>query len=162
MSKVILHGMPDGTVRVTYPCEKPLLNEPEDTYLERIRIKTLAQRGDSDLVSSIRLDPIDASAIPYDYYIDALRHSNGVVSVDIAAARQILINMIRARRDTLLKESDSTKAKFDDIGTPQQQNKLKQYRQALRDYPTQVQSDIATLDLTGLRNYIAQFPVEPN
>jgi len=93
---------------------------------------------------------------------NAWSHSNGSLTVDLPKARGILLKELRGVRDALLADSDKEQSKLNDIGTAQQKSKLKQYRQALRDLPATVTSQLeAITDPLQLATFLPVFPEKP-
>ncbi len=93
---------------------------------------------------------------------EAWRFANGAVTVDLAKAREIVVSKARELRDQKLVESDKEKNRLDDIGTGQQKQELAAYRQALRDLPAKVATEIGTLSALQLFEYRPSLPTPPD
>lgn len=87
-----------------------------------------------------------------------LRWNGSEVVVDPDGARKQIVAELRHKRDLELTESDKDKARFDEIGTKEQQKQIKEYRQKLRDLPVVVLAEIASMTVDQLENYKPQFP----
>lgn len=90
------------------------------------------------------------------------RHGAGAVAVSMPLARQQRLAEIRSERNERLVESDKDHSRLADIGTDQQRADLRTYRQALRDLPATVQTDLAALTTPEqLDQYQPAWPVKP-
>jgi len=158
--KRILWQAPEGSVLVTVPCEPMRPGETESAYLDRIAQHAVG--ADPSLAACTRLPDVDTSALPQDRrWRNQWRVIGGQVQPDVALCRAERLREIRAERDARLAKADATKVKLDDIGTPAQIAAHHQYRQALRDLPIAVQTDLAaaaTPDAVAACNPI--WPVE--
>ncbi len=91
----------------------------------------------------------------------AWRWNGGTVEVDLPAARQVVMAELRQERDRLLAESDSDKVRLDEVGSPQQQKNLKDWRQALRDLPATEGTRLDAMTAEQLAAYAPAIPANP-
>lgn len=83
------------------------------------------------------------------------------VNVNLVKARQQVLTELRLLRKVLLDESEALKSQAEDVGTPQQRNEVREYRQKLRDLPDVATSQIANLSLAELESYATSVPPRP-
>jgi hypothetical protein len=77
---------------------------------------------------------------------DAWRESgSGDIVVDMHVARRFVLNGVRNARNEKLEETDGEKSRLDEIGTPAQRERHAEYRQALRDFPKVIESQISVI-----------------
>jgi hypothetical protein len=152
MASVPTFKRPDGSI--SRLCRNPGMSDA-DMDAEAARLLTLPEYaghtyvGWQDAPSSRR-------------FRDCWRHNAGVVDVHLPTARQQRIAELRADRDALLAAADVLFAKAQDAGTAAQVQACKTYRQALRDMPTTIATDLAAL--TGpaaLEAYSPTWPTAP-
>lgn len=152
MNLCIVWEREDGGVSITYPVPQARADgETDEQFAERIRIKDVpagrpfhVQRKDT-LPTSRRLR-------------NAWKKGSGIITLDLPTARKLIVEEIRAERDRRLAESDKEKFRLDDVGSPQEQAKLKAKRQSLRDLPAKVETEIATLTDVQLEAYTPTWP----
>ena len=80
------------------------------------------------------------------------------MAINPGRARGLLLAEVRQERDKLLDDSDKTKHRLDDVGTPEQKANHAIYRQALRDLPARVKRETARLDVLALHAYQVVLP----
>lgn len=87
--------------------------------------------------------------------------ANNKPTVHAPSARAQVLAELRAIRNARLAESDGERAKLEEIGTPEQREALRVYRQQLRDLPAVVQGEIENLTVEALEAYAPVIPAMP-
>jgi len=146
MAKVLVYEDAEG-VKVVVP-----VIQPGQTEARALELAALPILGRAPVA-------VDRSAIPQERDYRAAWTLNGTAVVeDVAKARTVALARCRAWRDAKLKDTDSEKARLDDLGTAQEVQAFKAKRQALRDLPAAVQTalnaastmaQLRAVDLTG-------------
>lgn len=89
---------------------------------------------------------IDDSELPSRRFrMQWVQSVNGVVP-DLVKSRNQVLAELRQVRDKELTISDGKMAKENEIGTPQSQQDMKDYRQGLRDLPQNINAKLTVLD----------------
>lgn len=161
MAKCVLWQMPDGSVAVTIPNPRyRLRGEPEEMFLDGVALQAMHAVS---LRGADRLPNVEASDLPASRrFRDCWRYNGQTVAADLDLARQQLLTELRAERNARLVVSDGHKARLEDVGTAEQLQDLKTYRQALRDLPAVVAQDLANLGTAeALSNYVPPWPTSP-
>lgn len=118
----------DGTVAVIHPAPKSKKPwETEEQWLERVFIKANP--------NNLEYEDTDDSILPSRRFRDAWDR-NGV---NLNRAKDIVLKELRSVRNEELKQTDIEMLKLGDIGTPGDIIVQKEYRQKLRDLPTNIQ-----------------------
>lgn len=148
----IIYDTPDGGVAVIIPApDGRRVGESLADWLTRVAAKVVPPGA-----TGVRV--IEAADLPPRRFRRAWKRILNAVDVDLPLARLLLLAAVRERRNARLRDSDSVKARFDDVGTIEQKAELAAYRQQLRDLPAVVEAEIAPLDLAALTTYEANFP----
>lgn len=127
----------------------------------------LSRISDSDVPEELPRSVFHKDDLPPRRWRDCwtiLMNGGGVpdlVFVDMTKAREVVLAEVRAKRTLLLDESDRHKARLDDVGTPAQKKAVLDYRQALRDFPEEVDRAISEMTADELAKYEPQFPALP-
>ncbi len=160
MSFRIVWTLADGSTAITHPMESPRAGETEAQMLDRLAAKALAEC--EVLVGATRRTNVDHAALPSRAFRSCWRFNSGAVQINVNLARTQKINEIRAERNLRITESDKLILKYIDVGTAQQQADIRAYRQALRDLPTTVQTELAALTTPAqLAAYVPTWPADP-
>lgn len=156
-SRIILDNG-DGTVAILIPAPDYVQAEIKKGKPESVVLNELA---DKDSGGRRVVGIVDVARLPASrkfrncWKPDA---ASGAV-VDLILARAQRLAEIRADRDVMLTASDRDKARLDDVGTPADRARLATYRQALRDAPAKVQTDLAAIgSAQGLEQYVPAWP----
>lgn len=173
LEHAIVYSHPSGQVWVMYPDPSSHLEgESVQDWLDRVWAKGAPEWA----ISPKRIDPRKDLPKPrttpildeetgevagYERKFRAAwrRGPSGEVVEDLTLCRVRILDMIRKERNKRLVASDAEKNRLDDVGTNQQKQAIKLYRQTLRDLPakTQVEVDaITTAD--GLDAYQTTWP----
>lgn len=140
-----------------------LPGESDPAYAERVKFdKLLMDRGLSVGPRKPSL-PVDDDRLPAKRWRRCwvLGTAQEPVAVDLVKARHQVLEEIRVLHKQLTAESEELKGKADDIGTPQQRQAVREYRQALRDLPAAAEAQLARLSLAELEAYAPAFPGRP-
>lgn len=154
-TKRIVYVRPDGGVSVVCPAPNSQLpGESEAQWLDRIALWDVP----AGLASTI----IEGADLPSRRFRNAWRKPGAAVAVDLPLARAQVMTETRRTRDALLLESDREKNRLDDVGDPAQRETLRAYRQALRDLPSAVQSQVDALStVAALDAFAPVYPAPP-
>lgn len=101
--------------------------------------------------------------LPSRRFRESWRWNGTQIDVGIPLAKAQILAEVRQKRNQKILESDSDRARLEDIGTAQQKQDLANYRQALRDFPAVVQQDLAPMTTVAeLQAYTPNYPVAPS
>jgi len=135
MTRRVIYTRPDGGVSVVIPTQETLDRFPVEADLDA----HLLDRSIPADASAVQF--IDHTDLPTDRtFRNAWRRDLGAVVVDMPLARDIQMAHIRAARDDALAASDTDMIRAQEDGDPA--NVLKVRRQALRDMPANIQTQI--------------------
>ena len=154
-TKRIVYVDTDGTVNVVIPADSGRLpGESMADWLSRVAAASVPP--------GLTARVIDVSELPSRRFRNAWRQVANAVGVDLPLARAQLLKELRARRNAILAQSDGQKIKLDEIGTDEERQAYRTYRQALRDLPATVQAQVdAITTAQELESYEPQLPQEP-
>lgn len=143
----IVWQKPDGSLAITIPA---------DPTADIESVAAHAQNADPSLSDCVRLDNVES--LPNRRFRNCWRY-NEKIEVDIDLAKQQVLAEVRMERNKLLDASDKEAARLADIGTPEEQAKLKVYRQQLRDLPVVIETELMLIeDVKDLENYRVDLP----
>lgn len=138
----------DGSLAITIPA---------DPTADIEYVAAHAQNADPSLADCVRLDNVDT--LPSRRFRNCWRATNKAIGVDIALAKQQVLNEARLERNKLLDETDKEVARLADIGSKEEQDALKVYRQQLRDLPVVIETELMLIeDVKDLENYRVDLP----
>lgn len=139
----------DGTIRVTIPADP-------NADIESVAAHAL--QADTTLAECVRLPNTDV--LPSRRFRNCWRASEEkAVTVDLPLAKEQVLNEVRTERNKILDATDKEAARLADIGTKDEQDLLKEYRQQLRDFPAIVQNELDIItDVKTLEEYKASIP----
>lgn len=159
--KCIPFVAPDGTVRIVVPVEPAMPGESEAEHAARVGDR--AVQRDASLADCTRLSPMDATALPATRrWRNQWRHAAGVIAPSVPLCRATRLAEVRAERNARLLASDGEQMKVNEGGTGQQQADWRAYRQALRDLPAAVQTELAALTTADqVAAYSPTWPTAP-
>lgn len=152
MELSIMFEREDGGISIVHPAPAARRGgETDEQFAERIRLK--------DVPAGLPSEVIRKADIPHNRrFRDAWRKAGRGVTVDVTAAKGIVLADVRAERTRRLDESDKEKIRLDEVGTPQEQKALREKRQALRDLPAIVEAQIAVMTAEQLEAYQVAWP----
>jgi hypothetical protein len=156
MGKVIVWTRPDGGLSVFHVAPKSRRQgETLAQWINRLIAKVVPADA-----TGVRMD--DDTALPSRRFRECWRSVAGTVAIHLASARLQVLAELRRERNARLARSDGEKARLDEIGTAEQKESLRAYRQALRDLPVAVAAEVeAIADAAALEAYQPTWPVEP-
>ena len=139
----IIHAHPDGDpARVSYtvPCEEDRQpSETDEQQIERIcKTHGIVPFTVMHCAEIAAIVGVGVDGMPHERFLNAWTWDGHALSVHLGRARDLLLGEIRRNRNQKLIESDSEKARLDDIGTPTDKGLHAAYRQALRDFPATI------------------------
>lgn len=151
-TKRVVYTRSDGGVSVVIPApDGKLVTESEQDWLNRVIAQSVPPGTPTQTV--------EVADLPNRRFRDCWRMNGSGVYVEPTLIRGQILKEVRLKRDALLAKSDGEKSKLDDVGSQQEKQNLARYRQALRDWPAVVSSQIENLNAGQLENYV---PVEPS
>lgn len=152
----------DGTLAILIPAPNGRREgESEEQWLTRITARAMA--NDTGLAAAMRLPDTTSAELPTSWrFRNCWRaDGDGRPAVEMALARAQRLEEIRAERDKRLAVSDGPMARANETGTPPEIQALKQYRQALRDVPSQLTANNILEGLTTPEELEGFEPVWP-
>lgn len=151
MANRIVWQAPDGSLRITIPA---------DPQADLNAVAAHALAVDPSLAECARLPDVYAAELPSRRFRNCWRHTDKV-TVDVPLARGQLLAEVRVERNAKLDATDKEAARLADVGTKQEQDALKAKRQALRDLPAVVTSELDSLNTAeALEAYRPTWPGE--
>jgi len=132
----------DDSVMVIYPVLKSRReNESEFEWLNRVFDKATPDGADYDDID------LEQMPLPDRRFRTAWKRGKNGIDVDLARAKIQILEELRLTRNAELNETDMLITRASEIGTKSEIEKLKQYRQQLRDLPQIINFDkIKTVD----------------
>lgn len=138
-NRVIVYTRPNGVLAVCVPAPadrrivhiegKPPFLEPEDVWLNRVRLRSVPK-------DAANVQIVDRSDIPADRTFRAAWVSSGSsVAVDMPRARDVHRMRMRRKRKAAFLDLDAAYQRADEIGDAQAKAEIGKRRQALRDAP---------------------------
>jgi len=154
--KRIVYTRPDGGVSVVCPAPEFVAQFPtEQEALAAVQVKAVP-------ADAINVKICDVINIPTSRRFRNCWRQVGTTPpvVDLPLAREQRMSEIRTERDKRLAISDGQMARAQDTGTPAEVMVLRGKRQALRDLPVTVETELAMIQLVdGLATYEPTWPV---
>lgn len=136
-NKRIIWKQTDGSVAVTIPAPNGRREgEKEEDWISRIATKAKPN-------GSTRCADCNAEDLPKRYFRNCWRFTDKV-EVDLPLARTQRMTEIRTKRNELLDNSDKETLRLQAVGTVQEKQDMENYRQLLRDIPSNVNLDLIT------------------
>ena len=142
MTKVIAYTRPDGGVSICIPAPNARREgESEAEFIARIQAKDVPKDATNIRVCT-RVE------IPYRGRLRNAWRQNGVNPpvVDMIEARILKTNLVRIDRDKLLIAEDVAYIRADETGDKLKKAAIAVKKQALRDIPVTIQSDLDAID----------------
>lgn len=160
LDKRIVLAYPDGSLEIIRPVALPREGQSEAEYLEERYQRAVAVNP--ALRDATLIGTVNASELPLRRFRDAWRHAGGRIVPNVNLARARVLAEVRAERNARLDDTERDKSKLDDVGTNQQKQAMKEYRQALRDLPAAVETDLAALaTIEAIAAYTPAWPEKP-
>lgn len=114
----------------------------------------------AELIGELPKDESGAYIMPNKKFRDEWRRQDSSISVDLSLAKEKRLEEIRQERDKLLLASDAMWTEAHSKGLDL--TSLSTYKDALRDMPASVESDLAAISsVEDLEAYQATFPTAP-
>lgn len=149
----VVYTRDDGGVSVLIPAPHARQRgESDDEFVRRIAVK--------DIPPNTAYEIIHKDDLPSRRFRAAWSIAGDTVAVDPVKARAQILEEVRAERGNKLDESDKEKAKLDEVGTDEQRQALREYRQSLRDLPASVTANIAELSVAELEQFQVTWPAK--
>lgn len=135
MGKRIVYENDAGGISIIVPAPKAL---------ERMTIENIAAK---DVPPGKVYHIVDVEDIPVDRsYRNAWRHAGGgKLKLDLAAAKSVMLDRVRERRNAKLDQLDKDQARANDQGKADELVEIKARKQTLRDLPAALAAQAAVI-----------------
>lgn len=155
---------PDGAVMIVHPApQNRRAGEDDETFAARTLARTLEAHPEWKAYPVVTVDRAAVEPILTNRrFRNAWRYAGGRLDVDMPTARTLWMDEVRTARKPKLEKSDVDLMRAQEGGTAAQIDKVKVYRQQLRDITATERGRVdACSTPAALESLVPQWPLDP-